>query len=90
MSVVRLSTPLRPYVNGQTEVKLQGNTVDQAMRNLTESYPSLKPHLYAEDGNLRSYVHLFINDEDIQQLQGMDTPLQEADRMMIIPSIAGG
>ncbi|MDD5368357.1 MAG: MoaD/ThiS family protein [Anaerolineaceae bacterium] len=90
MSVVRLSTPLRPYANGQTEVQLRGQTVEQAMRYLIEYYPSLKKHLYADDGNLRPYVHLFLNDEDIQQLQGMQTPLQEADRMMIVPSIAGG
>jgi adenylyltransferase/sulfurtransferase len=64
--------------------------VEQAMQDLSGRFPSLKPHLYSGDGNLRAFVHLFVNDEDIETLQGLNTPLKETDRVMIIPSVAGG
>jgi sulfur-carrier protein len=90
MATVRLPSPLRPYANGQTEIQLDGSTVEQAMHGLTGRFPQLQPHLYAGDGNLRAFVHLFVNDEDIDNLQGLNTPLNAADRVMIIPSVAGG
>jgi sulfur-carrier protein len=60
------------------------------MRGLTGRFPQLQTHLYSGDGNLRAFVHLFVNDEDIENLQGLNTPLGDADRVMIIPSVAGG
>ncbi len=60
------------------------------MRDLSGKFPQLKPHLYSGDGNLRAFVHLFVNDEDVENLQGLRTPLHETDRVMIIPSVAGG
>ncbi len=90
MATLRLSTPLRPYAGGKSEVQLAGQTVAEAMDALVHQYPDLKPHLFNGEGALRSYVHLFINEEDIQQLNGLKTPLRESDRMMVIPSIAGG
>lgn len=90
MPVLRIPTPLRAYVNGQTEVTLEGNTVSAVMVNLVEEYPALRPHLFNGEGQLRPFVNLFLNEDNIKDLQGMDTPLQENDRLMLIPSIAGG
>lgn len=90
MPVLRIPTPLRTYANGQTEVALQGGTVKEVMFNLVEEYPTLRPHLFNGEGQLRPFVNLFLNEENIKDLQGMDTPLQENDRLMLIPSIAGG
>lgn len=90
MPVLRIPTPLRPYAGGKSEVDVQGATVSEAVDDLITRYPSLRTHLLSEDGNLRAFVNLFLNDEDIRQLQGVDTPLQESDRLMLLPSIAGG
>jgi molybdopterin converting factor small subunit len=90
MAVLRIPTPLRPYTQGQSEVKVQGQTVREALSEVTEQYSALKPHLFTTNGELRAFVNLFLNEEDIRQLQGLDTPLKESDRLMLIPSIAGG
>jgi sulfur-carrier protein len=90
MTILRVPTPLRPYTGGNSEVELQGTSVAEAMRHLIELYPALKPHLYNGSGELRPFVTLFLNDENIKDLQGLETPLEETDRLMLIPSIAGG
>ncbi len=90
MIKIRIPTPLRAYTEGMKEVEVEGDTVGRALESLAERYPSVKPHLFSDDGALRSYVNLFVNDEDIRNLQGHETPITENDRLMIIPSIAGG
>jgi molybdopterin converting factor small subunit len=90
MAVLRIPTPLRPYAQGQSEVKVQGQTVREALTRVTQQYTALRPHLFTAEGELRAFVNLFLNEEDIRQLQGLDTPITESDRLMLIPSIAGG
>ena len=90
MTTLRIPTPLRPYAQGQSEVKVQGQTVREALSGVTQQYTALQPHLFAANGELRAFVNLFLNEEDIRQLQGLDTPIKEGDRLMLIPSIAGG
>ncbi len=90
MPSLRIPTPLRTYADGQTEVVLNGSTVSEVMNNLVEQYPSLRPHLFNGEAQLRPFVNLFLNEDNIKDLQGMDTPLKEGDRLMLIPSIAGG
>lgn len=90
MTILRIPTPLRPYAEGVGEINVQAATVSEAMTELTITYPALKKHLFTEEGELRSYVNLFLNDEDIRHLNGVDTELTDGDRLMIIPSIAGG
>jgi molybdopterin converting factor small subunit len=90
MSTLRIPTPLRPYAQGQSEVQVQGDTVGEALDDLVSQFPSLKKHLYTENNELRPFVNLFLGDEDVRHLQGINTPLQEGDTLMIIPSIAGG
>jgi adenylyltransferase/sulfurtransferase len=81
---------LRSYADGQTEVSLEGGTVGEVMDGLVSRYPTLRPHLFNGDGQLRPFVNLFLNEENVRDLQGMDTPLNDSDRLMLIPSIAGG
>jgi MoaD family protein len=90
MSTLRIPTPLRPYTEGQSEVQVSVNTVAEAINELLKRYPALRPHLYNDQEQLRSFVNLFVNDDDIRNLDGVQTPLKDGDRLMILPSIAGG
>ncbi len=90
MPTLRIPTPLRPYVEGNSEVSVQGSTVSEALEDLMGRYPNLEKHIYSENGELRPFVNLFLGEEDVRHLQGVDTPLEENDKLMIIPSIAGG
>ncbi len=91
MTTLRIPTPLRPYADNQSQISLENApTVGAALRQLVERYPALEQHLFDENASLRPFVNLYLNDEDIRYLQGVDTPLQEDDRLTIIPSIAGG
>jgi molybdopterin synthase sulfur carrier subunit len=90
MPTLRIPTPLRPYANGQTEVTIQGTNVGEALNDLVIQYPDLKKHLFNEVQELRPFVNLFLGDEDVRYLDGVRTPLKEGDKLMIIPSIAGG
>ena len=90
MPVLRIPTPLRTYTNGLSEVSVQGNDVGQAMHSLIEQFPTMRPHLYNEKGELRPFVNLFLGEDNVKDLQGLSTPLKDGDRIMLIPSIAGG
>ena len=90
MPVLRIPTPLRNYTAGQGEIDLQGQTVSEAMNDLIVQHPALQKHLFNGEGSLRPFVNLFLDEENINDLQGMDTPLREDDRLLMIPSIAGG
>ena len=87
---VRIPTPLRPFTAGQAVVSLDGATVGQVLAQLTTVHADLKAHLFAADGSLRSFVNVYVNDEDIRQLEKIDTPVSAADTISIIPSVAGG
>jgi molybdopterin synthase sulfur carrier subunit len=90
MSAVRVPMPLRPFTEGQREIEVEGGTVGQALQSLAASYPGLKPHLFDDQGGLRAYVNVFVNDENVRRLQGEATPLKADDRVTIVPSVAGG
>jgi molybdopterin converting factor small subunit len=90
MPILRIPTPLRSYTGNLAEVPVQGETIAQAMESLVLAYPTLRPHLYNSEGQLRPFVNLFLGQENIKDLQGMDTPVKEEDRILLIPSIAGG
>ncbi len=89
MASIRIPTPLRPYTGNNEEVTVSGASVGEALADLTKQYPDLKKHLYKGD-ELRSFVNIFLGEEDIRYLDGVDTPLEEGDNLLIIPSIAGG
>ena len=90
MITLRIPTPLRPYAQGQSEVQVQGSTVEEALHDLVAQHPALQKHLMNESGELRPFVNLFLNNEDVRSLDGLNTALQAGDKLMIIPSIAGG
>ena len=87
---VIIPTPLRAYAGKQDSVELQATTVAEALTGLTEQFTDLKKHLYSDDGRLRSFVNVYVNDEDIRYLQKDQTPLRDGDIVSIVPSIAGG
>ena len=87
---IQIPTPLRRFTDEKGEVEVDGATVGEALANLTQQYPSLRRHLYTDDGALRSFVNIFLNEEDVRHLQAQGTPLAAGDTLFIIPSIAGG
>ena len=90
MATIKIPTPLRSYIAGQTEISVQGSTVGEVMTDLVTQYPSLRPHLFNGRHELRPFVNLFLNNENVKDLGGLDTPLSDGDRLLLIPSIAGG
>jgi molybdopterin converting factor small subunit len=89
MASIKIPTPLRAYTDSEAKVSVAGTTVQEALTNLVNQYPELKPHLFA-DGKLRNFVNVFLGDEDIRFLDGVDTELEADSDLRIIPSIAGG
>jgi molybdopterin converting factor small subunit len=89
MTKIRIPTPLRPYTGGQNSVPVSGATVGDALADLTRQHPQLREHLFEGD-ELRSFVNVYLNKEDVRHLDGEATMVSEADTLMIIPSIAGG
>ncbi|MBI5471321.1 MAG: MoaD/ThiS family protein [Ignavibacteriae bacterium] len=87
---ILIPTPLRAYTDKQASVLTEGNTVGEALHHLTTHYDALRKHLYTDDGKLRAFVNVYVNDEDIRYLQKENTVLREHDTVSIIPSIAGG
>src|ERR1700756_245304 len=87
---VLIPTPLRPFVGGRDALEVEGANVGELLERLTGEHATLKPHLFADDGRLRSFVNVYVNDRDIRQLAQRDTPVKPGDTISIIPSIAGG
>ena len=87
---VMIPTPLRQYTGKKDTVEIDGNSAGEILDELTKKYSQLRKHLYDENGELRSYVNIYVNDEDIRYLQKSNTALKETDVVSIIPSIAGG
>ena len=90
MSKIHIPTPLRQYVGKQSTVDVKGATVGEALNDLLVQHPDLRKHLYTEDGKLRAFVNLYVNDEDIRYLQKEATAVNDGDSISIVPSIAGG
>jgi len=88
---IHIPTPLRQYAGKQPTVDVRAATVGDALAQLTAQHPDLKRHLYTDDGRLRAFVNVYLNDEDIRYLDGKENaPVKESDNLSIIPSIAGG
>ncbi len=87
---ILIPTPLRPYAGKQSSVNFEARTVGEALGSLTSQYAELRKHLYTDDGKLRSFVNVYVNDDDIRYLQKEDTRIGDGDTISIIPSIAGG
>ena len=90
MAKILIPTPIRPYTDKQDAVDASGATVGELLADLTRRHSGLKAHLYNEQGKLRSFVNVYVNDEDIRYLQKEQTPVAANDTVSIIPSVAGG
>jgi len=91
MSVtISLPTALRRYAADCETLQVEGRTVGEALARLVERYPDLQKHLFTEEGRLRHFVNVYVNDEDVRYLQELETPVREGDEITIVPSVAGG
>jgi adenylyltransferase/sulfurtransferase len=87
---IQIPTPLRQYAGKQATVEVTAGSVSEALSSLIAKHPELKRHLYADDGKLRSFVNVYVNDEDVRYLQKEATAVNDDDTISIVPSIAGG
>ena len=88
---IHIPTPLRAYTDRQETVTISGTTVAAGLQGLVDAFPALQQHLFTPDGKLRSFVNVYVNDEDVRYLpEKEDTGVADADEITIIPSIAGG
>ncbi len=87
---ILIPTPLRAYAGKQDIVEAEGGTVGELLANMTTTYADLRKHLYTEDGKLRHFVNIYVNDDDIRYLEKEETPVKPGDTVSIIPSVAGG
>jgi molybdopterin converting factor small subunit len=90
MPVLKIPAPMRAYVNGQSDVPVSGTNVAEAMESLLTQFPALRPHLTNTRGELRPFVNLFLAKTNIRELQGLETPLDDDDQLLLIPAVAGG
>ena len=87
---IQIPTPLRQFTGKLDAVDVEGSTIGELLDDLTTKHQGLKPHLYNEQGKLRSFVNVYLNDEDIRYLEKEKTPVKPGDAISIVPSVAGG
>ena len=87
---ILVPTPLRQYAGKQSAIEVPADTVGEALSALTSKYPDLRKHLYNDEGKLRAFVNVYLNDDDIRYLKNDDTAVKDGDTLSIVPSIAGG
>jgi MoaD family protein len=90
MATVRIPPVLRPKTGGQSEVEAGGGTVGEVLRTLTSDHPDTESQLFGAEGELNRYVNVYLNDEDVRVLDGLDTSVSDGDTVVILPAMAGG
>ena len=90
MATVRIPPILRPSVNEQKEVEASGASVGDVLRSLAREYPDTESQLFGSDGALNRYVNVYLNDEDVRVLEGLETNVSDGDTLVILPAMAGG
>lgn len=90
MIKVRIPTPLRPLTKNQGEVEAKADNITQMIETLNDAHPGIKDRLCDESGELRRFVNIYVNEEDIRFLKGKETTLKDGDEVSIVPAIAGG
>ena len=90
MAKILIPTPLRQFADKKDSVEVSGSTVGELLASLTSQYGDLKRHLFSDEGKLRSFVNVYVNDEDIRYMNKDATPVKDSDTVSIVPSIAGG
>ena len=87
---IRIPTTLRPMSGGKSEVQVEGSTLRDVLANLDASHPGFRDRLLDDDGSLRRFVNVFVADDDVRYLQGLDTPVTPSDEVRLLPAMAGG
>ncbi len=90
MATIRIPPVLRPSVDGEKELTADGANVGEVLRSVAANHPATRDQLFSGDGALNRYVNVYLNDEDVRVLDGLDTPVGEADTLVILPAMAGG
>jgi molybdopterin synthase sulfur carrier subunit len=90
MATIKIPPVLRPSVGGERELSASGESVGEVLRDLVAAHPATGEQLFASDGELNRYVNVYLNDEDVRVLEGLDTPVGERDTLVILPAMAGG
>ena len=90
MSTIKIPPVLRGSVGGEKEVEASGGNVGEVLRALAAQHPATESQLFSEDGQLNRYVNVYLNDEDVRVLQGLDTNVSDSDTIVILPAMAGG
>ena len=90
MITVRIPTPLRPMTGGKSELEGTGNSIGELIDQLNDAHPGLKDRICDEQGEIRRFINIYLNEEDIRFLTGKDTPVKDGDEVSIVPAIAGG
>jgi sulfur-carrier protein len=90
MATVRIPPVLRAQTGGQPEVEAAGSTVGEVLRALTAAHPDTQSQLFGPDGDLNRYVNVYLNDEDVRVLNGLETGVSDGDTVVILPAMAGG
>jgi len=87
---VRIPTVLRPAMGGQTSVAVEGSTIGEVLAQITAEYPAIKGQLVNEDGSLHRFLNVYVNDDDVRYLGGVDAPVANDDEITLLPAVAGG
>jgi sulfur-carrier protein len=90
MPTVKIPPVLRPKTGGETEVSASGATVGEVLSALAEAHPETRDQLFGPDGDLNRYVNVYLDDEDVRVLDGLETQVAESDTVVILPAMAGG
>jgi sulfur-carrier protein len=90
MATIRIPPVLRPAVGGEKELTADGSSVGQILRSVAASHPDTESQLFSPDGGLNRYVNVYLNDEDVRVLEGLDTQVDASDTLVILPAMAGG
>lgn len=90
MATVRIPTTMRPLSGGAATLQIEGSTLGDVLRNLEAVHPGFGERLFDESGALRKFVNVFVSDDDVRYLQGLDTPVPATETVSIIPAVAGG
>ena len=90
MATVLVPTPLRRLTGGQSKVTVNGDTISSLLTAVDAQYPGIADKVLDGDGNVKRFINIFLNDNEIRTLQGLDTPVGESDRVSIVPAMAGG
>ena len=88
--MVEMPSALRQFADNQDELDSDGKNVEEVLADLCSRFPELKQNLYEEEGSIRNFINIYVNDEAIRYSDGMQTGLKDGDRIQIVPSIAGG